>query len=127
MTNEAGESPTAKDYSITKEQFKKFIADERAVGMNIVPEIDVPAHALSFTKIWPELKVSNKLHNNNPLIDHFDLTNDAAVTKIKEILTIIQRERIRLSMQIRLFTSERMSLWRMQNHTESLSTRSYHM
>lgn len=53
--------------------------------MNIVPEIDVPAHALSFTKIWPELKVSNKLHNNNPLIDHFDLTNDAAVTKIKEI------------------------------------------
>ena len=85
LTNEAGESPTAKDYSITKEQFKKFIADERAVGMNIVPEIDVPAHALSFTKIWPELKVSNKLHNNNPLIDHFDLTNDAAVTKIKEI------------------------------------------
>ena len=85
LANEAGESPTAKDYSITKEQFKKFIADERAVGMNIVPEIDVPAHALSFTKIWPELKVSNKLHNNNPLIDHFDLTNDAAVTKIKEI------------------------------------------
>lgn len=85
LTNEAGESPTAKDYSITKEQFKKFIADERAVGMNIVPEIDVPAHALSFTKIWPELKVSNKLHNNNPLIDHFDLTNKAAVTKIKEI------------------------------------------
>ena len=85
LTNEAGESPTAKDYSITKEQFKKFIADERAVGMNIVPEIDVPAHALSFTKIWPELKVSNKLHNNNPLIDHFDLTNDAAVAKIKEI------------------------------------------
>ena len=85
LTNEAGESPTAKDYSITKEQFKKFITDERAVGMNIVPEIDVPAHALSFTKIWPELKVSNKLHNNNPLIDHFDLTNDAAVAKIKEI------------------------------------------
>ena len=85
LTNEAGESPTAKDYSITKEQFKKFIADERAVGMNIVPEIDVPAHALSFTKVWPELKVSNGLHNNNPLIDHFDLTNEAAVAKIKEI------------------------------------------
>ena len=58
LTNEAGESPTAKDYSITKEQFKKFIADERAVGMNIVPEIDVPAHALSFTKeSGRELKV----------------------------------------------------------------------
>ena len=85
MTNEAGESPTAKDYSITKEQFKKFIADERAVGMNIVPEIDVPAHALSFTKVWPELKVSNGIHNSNPLIDHFDLTNEAAVAKIKEI------------------------------------------
>ena len=85
LTNKEGVSPTAKDYSISKEYFKKFIIDERAVGMNIVPEIDVPAHALSFTKVWPELKVNNKIHNNNPLIDHFDLTNKDAVAKIKEI------------------------------------------
>ena len=36
---------------------RDFIQSERALGMNIVPEIDVPAHAMAFTKIWPELAV----------------------------------------------------------------------
>ena len=54
LKNENGESPTAKDYHMTKEEFKTFIQEERAVGMKIVPEIDVPAHAVSFTKVWPD-------------------------------------------------------------------------
>jgi hexosaminidase len=53
LTNDAGESPTAEDYSFSKKEFKEFIQTERAVGVNIVPEIDVPAHANSFTKVWP--------------------------------------------------------------------------
>ncbi len=88
LTNEAGESPTAKDYSISKQEMQEFIQDQRSLGMKIVPEIDVPAHASSFTRIWPELMVKNKVSatsSNRPLIDHFDLTNDAAVEKIKEI------------------------------------------
>ena len=71
--NEKGETPTAKDYSISKKDFRQFIQDERALGMNIVPEIDVPAHATSFTKIWPDLMVKNKvssLNANRPLVDH---------------------------------------------------------
>mgnify|MGYP002240010662 CR=1 FL=1 len=59
LTNDKGESPTAEDYSISKKTFKQFIQDERALGMNVVPEIDVPAHANSFTKIWPELMVKD--------------------------------------------------------------------
>ena len=87
LTNEKGESPTAADYSISKADFKDFIHEERAVGMNIVPEIDVPAHAVSFTKVWPELAVHNAtgLNKNRPLIDHFDLTKPESIAKIKEI------------------------------------------
>ncbi len=85
LTNANGESPTAKDYSISKKEFQKFIQDERILGMNVVPEIDVPAHATAFTKVWPELKVENQVSNKHSLIDHFDLTKPAALVKIKEI------------------------------------------
>ncbi|MDU2155570.1 discoidin domain-containing protein [Clostridium sp.] len=88
LTNDKGESPTAKDYWISKEEFNDFIVNERNVGMNIVPEIDVPAHATSFTKIWPELMVTNKvsmLNSNRPLVDHLDVSKKEAMDKIKEI------------------------------------------
>ena len=88
LTNEAGESPTAKDYSISKAEMKDFIQSQRALGMEIVPEIDMPAHATSFTKIWPELMVVNKvspLNSNRPLVDHVDVSKPEAIAKIKEI------------------------------------------
>lgn len=88
LSNDKGETPTAKDYSISKEDFKQFIQEERAVGMKIVPEIDVPAHATSFTKIWPDLMVKNKvssLNRNRPLVDHLDVSKTETKEKIKEI------------------------------------------
>lgn len=88
LTNEAGESPTAQDYSISKADFREFIQSERELGMKIVPEIDVPAHSTSFTKIWPELMVVNKvspLNANRPLVDHFDVSKPETIAKIKEI------------------------------------------
>ncbi|WP_291651409.1 discoidin domain-containing protein [Clostridium sp.] len=88
LTNDKGESPTAKDYWISKEEFNNFITSERELGVKIVPEIDVPAHATSFTKIWPELMVTNKvstLNANRPLIDHLDVSKKETMDKIKEI------------------------------------------
>ena len=85
VTNEAGESPTAKDYFITKDEMRTFIQSQRAMGMNIVPEIDLPAHATSFTKIWPELMVQGGAKGNRPLVDHFDITKPEAVEQIKAI------------------------------------------
>nr|WP_193312306.1 Ig-like domain-containing protein [Bifidobacterium leontopitheci] len=88
LTNDKGESPTAEDYSISKKDFHAFIQSERALGMNVVPEIDVPAHAISFTKVWPELAVKGKvspINANRPLIDHIDVSKPEAIAKIKEI------------------------------------------
>ena len=85
LTNDAGEDPTAEDYYVTKDEMREFIQSERVLGMNIVPEIDVPAHAMAFTKVWPELSIDNEMRNGHTLIDHFDLRMPAAIAKIKEI------------------------------------------
>ena len=85
LTNADGEDPTAEDYFVTKDEMRTFIQTQRALGMNIVPEIDVPAHAMSFTKVWPELSIDNEMRNGHTLIDHFDLRMPAAIAKIKEI------------------------------------------
>ena len=86
LTNAAGEDPTAEDYAVSKDEMRSFIQNQRVLGMNIVPEIDVPAHAMSFTRVWPELSIDNYVHSNgHTLIDHFDLRTPAAIAKIKEI------------------------------------------
>ncbi|KAB5608047.1 Ig-like domain-containing protein [Bifidobacterium jacchi] len=88
LKNDKGESPTATDYAISKKDFKEFIQSERALGMNIVPEIDVPAHATSFTKVWPELGVKNMvspLNGNRSLIDHINVADPEAVKLIERI------------------------------------------
>ncbi len=92
LTNDAGEDPTAEDYYITKAEFRTFIQTQRALGMNIVPEIDVPAHALSFTKVWPELSIDNEVRSGHSLIDHFNLSLEASHNKIKEIFDDYTRD-----------------------------------
>lgn len=47
VANAEGETPTAKDYSITKDQMRDFIQSERALGMNIVPRSTCPR------MLWP--------------------------------------------------------------------------
>lgn len=60
---------TSKDLFYTKAEFKKFIKDSRVYGVNIVPEIDTPAHSLSLTKVRPDLRLSTNGRQN----DHLDL------------------------------------------------------
>ena len=92
LTNAAGEDPTAEDYAVSKEEMRTFIQTQRALGMNIVPEIDVPAHAMAFTKVWPELSIDNEVRNGHTLIDHFNLSDENAVAKIKEIFDDYTRD-----------------------------------
>ena len=59
-TGSDGTRLTAGDLSYTKEEFREFIAYAKARGVNIVPEFDTPAHALSFTRVRPDLIYQNK-------------------------------------------------------------------
>lgn len=88
VKNEKGETATAKDYSYTKDDFREFISWAGDRGVRIVPELDVPAHALSLTKAFPEYMVKNKtspLMNKRPLTDHIDVSKPEAVDFIKRI------------------------------------------
>ena len=86
-----GVSPTAKDYSITKAAMRDFIKTQRDLGMNVVPEIDMPAHAVAFTRVWPEFAVKNTKVTTSPAgknrsaIDHLDVRKPEARKLIRDI------------------------------------------
>ncbi|MBQ9613621.1 MAG: family 20 glycosylhydrolase, partial [Lachnospiraceae bacterium] len=55
IRNDAGIGITSEDAFYTKEEFRQLIDDARVYGIEIVPEIDMPAHSLAFTRVFPEL------------------------------------------------------------------------
>lgn len=58
---------TAKDGSYTKEEFTALQQMGMEYGVNIIPEIDVPAHSLAFTHYKPEIA------SQHYGMDHLDL------------------------------------------------------
>lgn len=85
---ENGVSLTSTDLSYTKEEFGQFIDDSKIYGVNIVPEIESPAHALSFMKVHPEYaygKDANKGVGENAAM--LDVTNPEVVNYIKGIFS----------------------------------------
>lgn len=75
---------TSKDVFYNKDEFRSFIKDARAMGVNIVPEFDVPAHSLAYTRVRPDLAMESGI--NRPY-DHFDLAGkyDECVVFIKSV------------------------------------------
>ncbi|HLZ86503.1 MAG TPA: family 20 glycosylhydrolase, partial [Puia sp.] len=70
---------TAKDGAYTKQEFRDLQALARSYGVNIVPEIDVPAHSLAFTKLRPE--IGSRKYG----MDHLDLDNPVTYQVIDSI------------------------------------------
>jgi hexosaminidase len=70
---------TAKDGFYTKQEFRDLQALARSYGVNIVPEIDVPAHALAFTHMRPE--IGSKKYG----MDHLDLDNPVTYQVIDSV------------------------------------------
>lgn len=88
IQNRDGDTPTARDYAYSKAEFRDFIRWAKEQGVRIVPEIDVPAHAMAFTKLFPEHTVYGKrspLSKNRPLTDHLDVSRPETVDFIKRI------------------------------------------
>lgn len=72
---------TSTDVFYTKEEFRNLIKEGRVYGVNIVPEIDTPAHSLALTKVRPDLRLGTSGRQN----DHLNLTN-----KYDECLEFVQ-------------------------------------
>lgn len=64
---------TAEDGSYTKDEFRRFILESEAMGVEIIPEIDAPAHSLAFTHFRPSLG------SQEFGMDHLDLSNPAVI------------------------------------------------
>lgn len=64
---------TARDGYYTKAEFRDFIKWAATLGVEVIPEIDAPAHALAFTHFRPEYA------NPEFGIDHLDLTHPGVV------------------------------------------------
>ena len=65
---------TSKDGAYTKKEFIEFQKLAEEYGVDIIPEIDAPAHVLAFTQYKPEL--ASKDYG----MDHFDLFNPEVYT-----------------------------------------------
>lgn len=91
VTNDAGESASSEDLVYTKEEFGRFIKESRTIGVDIVPEIDFPAHALAFTRVFPEYMSEGynaaqaAFGNYRYLIDELDISKAGAIDFAKEI------------------------------------------
>ncbi len=91
VANKDGVTPASRDYHITKDDMRAFIKTQRGLGMNIVPEIDMPAHAVAFTRVWPELGVSGETVTTSPkgknrsAIDHLDVRKPETRELIRDI------------------------------------------
>lgn len=89
VKNEKGETATSTDLYYTKDQFRSLIKDSRTIGVNIVPEIDVPAHALAFTKTFRDcaLMKMNSSNTKRALTDHLDLSKPKSTQLVKDIFS----------------------------------------
>ena len=84
VNEETGKSATSEDVYYTKDEFRTFIKDSRAMGLEIVPEFDMPAHALPFTKAFQQY-MSKKPGGHGYLIDEVDIANPEAIEWAKSI------------------------------------------
>ncbi|MBF0776735.1 hypothetical protein BVE84_04785 [Streptococcus azizii] len=74
---------TAKDLFYTKAEFKELISFAKKRGIKIVPEFDAPAHALAFTKVRPDLTMTD--HTVRRWVDHLEVSNPDSLEFIKSV------------------------------------------
>ena len=72
---------TAQDGSYSKAEFRQFILEAAEQGVEIIPEIDVPAHSLSFSHYRPSLG-SEEFGK-----DHLELTNPEVIPFVDSLFS----------------------------------------
>lgn len=87
IENEAGETITSEDYHYSREEFRDFIQECRLFGVDIVPEIDVPAHAMAITEVFPEYAVNawNPRNSKRSIVDHLNIEDPEVVDFTKTV------------------------------------------
>ena len=86
MVGANGQKLTAEDVYFTKKEFRALIDYAKLRGVNIVPEFDTPGHALSFTKVRPDLIYQGPMNHPGRRSDHIDAGNPETLKFVGEVL-----------------------------------------
>ena len=86
MVGANGQKLTAEDVWFSKKEFRDLIDYAKLRGVNIVPEFDTPGHALSFTKVRPDLIYQGPMGNPGRRSDHIDAGNPETLKFVGEVL-----------------------------------------
>lgn len=85
VNEETGVALTSEDMYYTKAEFKEFISNSQAMGVNIVPEFDMPAHALAITRVYEEYMSKKAGGSHGYLIEELNLENEESFEWAKSI------------------------------------------
>ena len=83
IENEDGRKLTSEDGSFTKEEWKEFVSWAAGKGVEVVPEIDTPAHSLAITRLFPELALADEPEN----VDQLDLSDEETFVLAERLWT----------------------------------------
>ena len=85
VKGENGTPLTAQDLYYTKHQFRKLVDFAKARGVNIVPEFDAPGHALSFTRVRPDLIYQGPMNHVKRRCEMLDAANPETLSFINKV------------------------------------------
>lgn len=85
MKGPDGTPLTAKDLFYTKKEFVDLINYAKSRGVNIVPEFDTPGHALSFTRLRPDLIYKGPMNHDKRRCEMLDAANPETIKLVSQV------------------------------------------
>ena len=80
-----GTPMTARDLFYTKRQFRELVQFAKERGVNIVPEFDAPGHALSLTRVRPELIYQGPMKHEKRRCEMLDAANPETLSFVGKV------------------------------------------
>ena len=85
MKGKDGTPLTAKDLFYTKKEFADLVSYAKKYGVNIVPEFDTPGHALSFTRLRPDLIYKGPMNHEKRRCEMLDAANPETIDLVSKV------------------------------------------
>lgn len=85
MKGKDGTPLTAKDIFYTKKEFSDLASYAKKYGVNIVPEFDTPGHALSFTRLRPDLIYKGPMNHEKRRCEMLDAANPETIDLVSKV------------------------------------------
>lgn len=85
MKGKDGTPLTAKDIFYTKKEFSDLVSYAKKYGVNIVPEFDTPGHALSFTRLRPDLIYKGPMNHEKRRCEMLDAANPETIDLVSKV------------------------------------------